>query len=238
MRAFALPAAALAFLIAGCHRSHPPALTAAPPGSGDSRPIKAVCSSLGIPYPPRSIFLRAFKAEGELELWGMSKSGPMKLIRIYPIAAESGGPGPKRREGDDQVPEGVYRVSELNPHSHFDLSLKVDYPNKADRILGAPHPGGDIFIHGNHVSAGCLAMTDPKIEEIYPIAAAAREPIPVHIFPCRMEGDGYRALRRQYPALVGFWDQLEPIYRAFEVTRRVPKVEVTNGGAYRLAESP
>lgn len=199
-------------------------------------PIRSVCTLADVPYPPRQIFIRAFKEERELELWGADKSGKMQLLRTYPIAAASGGPGPKRREGDQQVPEGVYRVDQFNPHSRFHLSLRVNYPNKADRILGdRANLGGDIYIHGNQVSIGCLAMTDPKIEEIYSLASTARPDITVHIFPCRMEGGTYAQLKRRYPALAGFWKQLQPIYAAFEAKRVVPQVRIMRNGVYRLA---
>src|SRR5579863_1055617 len=118
------------------------------------RSIRKTCAQHRIAYPPKRIFIRAFKQERELELWGGNRTGAMHLLRTYAIAAASGGPGPKRREGDMQVPEGVYRVARFNPHSRFHLSLGLDYPNASDRILGyRGHLGGDIYIHGNHVSA-------------------------------------------------------------------------------------
>ena len=159
----------------------------------------------------------------------------MDLIRTYPIAAASGGPGPKRREGDNQVPEGVYQVNRFNPNSRFHLSLGLNYPNKSDRILGDPtRPGGDIFIHGNRVSIGCMAMTDAKIEEIYKIASQAKSTITVQLFPCRMDGQAYAELKQHYPQLNGFWDQLEPIYAVFEKTHRVPQVTISKQGGYVL----
>jgi murein L,D-transpeptidase YafK len=159
----------------------------------------------------------------------------MKLIRIYPIAAASGGPGPKRREGDMQVPEGVYHVARFNPNSRFHLSLGLNYPNKADLIQGnSSRPGGDIYIHGNQVSIGCLAMTDPKIDEIYSLASSARSTIPVHLFPCRMAGATYDRLKREHPELVGFWSQIEPIYTSFEAAHRVPRVAISKIGRYSV----
>jgi murein L,D-transpeptidase YafK len=198
-------------------------------------PVREVCRREHITYPPKRIFIRVFKAERELELWGGNPVGKLSLLQTYPIAAASGGPGPKRREGDMQVPEGLYRVVRFNPHSRFHLSLGLDYPNRADRLLGdRKRLGGDIFIHGNHVSAGCMAMTDSKIEEIFALAKLAKGPIAVHIFPCRMDGATYRQLCGEHPELTAFWEQLEPIYRSFEAAREVPKVSVLRNGAYRL----
>lgn len=93
------------------------------------------------------------------------------LIASYPIVAASGGPGPKLREGDRQVPEGVYRVEGLNPNSAYHLSIKVGYPNDSDAAHAAAEgrsdPGGDIFIHGKDLSIGCLAIGDDAIEELF-----------------------------------------------------------------------
>ncbi|MEO0662686.1 MAG: L,D-transpeptidase family protein [Planctomycetota bacterium] len=93
----------------------------------------------------------------------------------YPILAASGTAGPKLREGDRQVPEGVYRVISLNPNSRFHLSLELDYPNAFDRARaseeGRTEPGSDIFIHGGAKSVGCLAIGDPAIEELFLLVA-------------------------------------------------------------------
>lgn len=200
-------------------------------------PIRTVCSESAVPFPPKSIFLRAFKGERELELWAAGPNGEMHLLRTYAVAAGSGGPGPKRREGDLQVPEGVYHVNRFNPHSRFHLSLGINYPNNADRMFADPvKPGGDIFIHGNQVSIGCLAMTDEKIDEIYSLATAARQTIPVHIFPCRMAGPAYEELKRLHPKFAPLWNQLQPIYARFEQTHRVPKVLINRKGAYMLQQ--
>ena len=97
-----------------------------------------------------------------------------KFVRFYPILAASGKPGPKRLEGDRQVPEGIYRVAELNPNSAYHLSMKLNYPNEFDREHaakdGRTNLGGDIFIHGKAASIGCLAMGDTAIEELFVMA--------------------------------------------------------------------
>jgi murein L,D-transpeptidase YafK len=91
------------------------------------------------------------------------------------VLAASGGPGPKLREGDLQVPEGVYRLTAFNPNSSYHLSLRVDYPNADDRAIakaeGRTNLGGDIYIHGKAVSIGCLALGDAGIEELYVLVA-------------------------------------------------------------------
>jgi murein L,D-transpeptidase YafK len=164
----------------------------------------------------------------------------MRLLRVYRIAAASGGPGPKRREGDLQVPEGVYEVDRFNPQSHFYLSLGLNYPNKADRIFSDhAKPGGDIFIHGNCVTVGCMPLGDDAIDELYVVALDARAggqgSIPVHVFPHRMDADWLTQAGREAPELLPFWSQLQPIYDAFEQSHRPPRVSVDpRTGTYRL----
>jgi murein L,D-transpeptidase YafK len=125
-----------------------------------------------VPYPPRRVTLLAFKEERSLEVWASSRAeGGFRFIREYPILAASGKLGPKLRQGDLQVPEGFYRILWLNPYSQYHLSMKVNYPNAFDfemaRSEKRTNLGGDIFIHGNQVSAGCLAMGDEAIEELF-----------------------------------------------------------------------
>jgi hypothetical protein len=132
--------------------------------------LRPYFESSGVPYPPEAVTLMAFKEEKRLELWGLH-GGRWTLIRDYPIRAASGVAGPKLREGDRQVPEGLYRIIGLNPNSSYHLSMKLDYPNAFDlrhaRAEGRTQPGSDIFIHGRAVSIGCLAMGDPAIEELF-----------------------------------------------------------------------
>lgn len=127
-----------------------------------------------VPFPPERVWLVALKDERRLELWAGSPAS-RTLVKEYAILAASGGPGPKRREGDLQVPEGLYRILWLNPASSYHLSMKVDYPNELDRAKARADRrtqlGGDIFIHGRNVSIGCLALGDPAIEELFVLAA-------------------------------------------------------------------
>jgi len=161
-------------------------------------------AELGVTYPPARVLFRAFKSERELELWIGDKGKKMVLFRTYAIAGSSGTLGPKRKEGDKQVPEGVYFIDRYNPASKFYLSLGLNYPNAHDKSVADPsRPGGDIFIHGDTRSIGCLAMTDEKIREIYPLALDARDggqsKVPVHIFPFRMSRQSLAAYGTDYP---------------------------------------
>jgi murein L,D-transpeptidase YafK len=181
----------------------------------------------GLDRPPAEIYLRAFKKEQVLELWGGARGRPLALLKSYPFCAASGELGPKRKEGDLQVPEGFYEVEGFNPWSDFHLSLKVSYPNASDRVLSdKAKPGGLIYLHGGCASVGCIAITDPAIEEVYLLAeAAAVRPIHFDIFPSRAcdESD--------------FSRQLLPGYAAFEKSRRPPKVKIDRKtGAYAVLE--
>jgi hypothetical protein len=128
-------------------------------------------------WPPKRLDFLAFKLEKRLEVYVPGKQAKPVFLKSYPVLAASGSLGPKLREGDMQVPEGIYRVEYLNPNSRFHLSMKLDYPNADDRnqarAEGRTRLGGDIMIHGNHVSIGCLAVGDPAAEELFVLAALA-----------------------------------------------------------------
>ena len=125
----------------------------------------------GINYPPSKLAMLAFKDSKELELWASNANGSYSFIKTYPIKAASGLLGPKLREGDRQVPEGIYEISGLNPNSSYHLSMKINYPNSFDLLHaeaeGRNEPGTNIFIHGKAVSIGCLAMGDDAIEQLF-----------------------------------------------------------------------
>ena len=200
---------------------------------------KALFQARGVPYPPGQILLRAFKRERELELWALKGAG-FVLVKTYPICASSGGPGPKRHEGDEQVPEGFYVISGFNPRSQFHLSLKVSYPNASDRILGEKPLGGDVFVHGNCVTIGCMPITDPLIEELYVIAVASKDfrgaEIPLQSFPARMTSAATSALAAAYPAQAAFFQNLQEGYDWFEREHVPPKVSVDGKGRYHFAK--
>ena len=142
-----------------------------------------------------SLKILVFKREGVVEVsapgWGAA--------RRYAMTAGSGGPGPKLREGDGQIPEGFYRVESLNPNSLYHLSLRLDYPNGFDRARaredGRERLGGDIMIHGSNRSVGCVAIGDEGIEEVFCCAAKAGvENVSVAIAPYDMREGRRREL--------------------------------------------
>lgn len=199
----------------------------------------------GATWPPAGVFFRAFKHEKVLELWALPRQGePWVKVKDYPVCAASGVLGPKRQQGDLQVPEGFYHIDRFNPWSRFHLSLGINYPNPVDLARtgkGVP-PGGDIFIHGGCATIGCLPVRDEPMEELYLAAVAARDKgqqrIPVHVFPCRMDRTACRVglarIALAQPGLAAFWDQLRAGYAAFEDSNRLPLVVAGNDGGYRV----
>ena len=134
-------------------------------------------NAAGIAYPPPRLTLIGLKREGVIEVYASSDDGLPRFVCSYRILAASGGLGPKLRLADRQVPEGIYRLRELNPNSRFHLSLWVDYPNAFDRDRaaadGRKELGGQIMIHGGRVSKGCLAVGDTAAEDLFVLAALA-----------------------------------------------------------------
>ena len=206
-----------------------------------SAAIARLFSDAKIKYPPQQVFLRAFKAEDDLELWVQPTRGKkFVLLKTYKVCSKSGDIGPKRRRGDMQVPEGFYHINRFNPVSNFHLSLGVNYPNASDKILGhKANLGGDIFIHGDCVTIGCLPITDENIKELYLIALdtykTRKRPVPVHIFPMRLTGENWPKLVEkagQKPELLEFWQNLREGYDFFETNRKPPRVTVSKKGKY------
>lgn len=129
-----------------------------------------------VAYPPARTTFLVLKAEQRLEVYA-GTSNRLQFIRAYPILAASGDLGPKLREGDNQVPEGIYEIESLNPNSAYHVSLRLNYPNAFDRAQaakdGRTRLGGDIMIHGNSVSVGCIALGDEAAEDLFTLAADA-----------------------------------------------------------------
>jgi murein L,D-transpeptidase YafK len=128
-----------------------------------------------VSYPPRALVFIGLKEEKVLQVYAKSGTNGFNFIRSYPVLAASGVAGPKLREGDKQVPEGIYPIEWLNPNSSYHLSMRVGYPNAFDRAQAAKESrtklGGDIMIHGKARSVGCLAMGDEAAEELFVLAA-------------------------------------------------------------------
>lgn len=191
------------------------------------------------------ILFVAYKQTDELIVY--AKSSEMtryRMLESYPICGRSGEPGPKRKEGDGQVPEGFYHIDRFNPKSKFHLSLGINYPNESDRKKSnASNPGGDIFIHGSCASTGCIPVTDDKIKEIYLYAIHARnngqEEIPVYIFPFRMtdaEMENQKLNEGSDPELFAFWSNLKVGHDLFAAQSKALNISFTETGEYQFNE--
>lgn len=142
----------------------------------------------GVKYPPHELVLVGLKKEMLLQVYA-SDGGRPRFIRSYHILASSGKTGPKLREGDRQIPEGIYRITFLNPNSSYHLSMRLDYPNHFDQAMareeGRENLGGDIMIHGKDMSIGCVAVGDEAAEDLFVLAAdTGMDKIKVILCPC------------------------------------------------------
>ncbi len=194
----------------------------------------------GVPHP-RALLLRVFKDERVLELWAAAvPGGPFVHVGDHAVCASSGGPGPKARTGDGQVPEGLYRVTTLNPWSRFHLSLRVDYPNAADRARNPGVPvsalGGEIFIHGNCVTIGCVPIGDEAIEEVYLVALEVRGrggEVSALILPARPGSTRWTELVKEAAASNGgLWRSLSGLSEHLDASHRLPQVRAASDGTY------
>jgi murein L,D-transpeptidase YafK len=174
------------------------------------------------------ILVRIFKQESELEVWKEDKNGKFALLKAYPICRWSGELGPKIKQGDRQAPEGFYTITPglMNPNSSYYLAINTGFPNAYDRANG--RTGAFLMIHGDCSSAGCYAMTDEQISEIYALARESffggQKSFQIQAYPFRMTPLNM-AKHRNSPHMA-FWKMLKQGYDHFEVTRREPKVDV------------
>lgn len=206
--------------------------------------IKMKCRSLEIPEETfGNIVIRVFKMEAVMEVWVQRPDGKYVKFKQFDIYALSGLLGPKRQQGDMQVPEGFYTINEFNPQSNYYLSLGINYPNESDMKMSiAAKKGGDIFIHGAQCSTGCLAMSNYYIEDIYMCAVKAisngQQKIPVQIFPFRMtpENMSYYLSFEPYKQYQEFWDNLAEGYKFFERNKRLPEVVTDKFGRYQFID--
>lgn len=184
-----------------------------------------------------SLYIRAFKQEKQLEVW-IWANARWNRYDTYKICKVPGELGPKRREGDLQVPEGAYTLDKFNPKSSFHLSLRVNYPNASDAILSdKKHPGGEIYMHGGCASTGCLPILDENIEVVYLLALAAKqagqEEAPIHIFPFRMTDENMARAGNGVHRF--FWANLQGVYESFNPKKALPKITVDKKGRYFIA---
>ena len=200
--------------------------------------VDGLLSGIGIKKDELRLYLRAYKTEKKLEVWAKNRrDGQFKLLKVYTVCKTSGKIGPKRKRGDLQVPEGFYHIDRFNPVSKFHLSLGINYPNRSDKILGNKKDlGGDIFIHGDCVTIGCLPITDEMIEEIYLMSVEAKnsgqETIPVTIFPAKPDSAEFTELLSRYPETENhhLWKSLQKAYDYFNDNKKLPEITFLKDG--------
>lgn len=204
--------------------------------------IKKQFEEKNLAWPPQSLYIRSFKYDRLLEVWVKgNNNNPYTLFKTYKVCMQSGTTGPKRIQGDNQIPEGFYYINEFNPNSKFHLALGLNYPNASDRILSdSLHPGGAIYIHGKCVSTGCIAISDLPIEEVYIMASRAKtngqDFIPVHVFPVKY--DVQKSIDYLTESITGnqiihkFILSLKAAFDYFEEKKQLPVILVNKKGDY------
>jgi len=198
----------------------------------------------GLHWPAKYVYIRSFKYDAQVEVWVKNEAKePYKFFKSYRICMQSGGFGPKRLQGDFQVPEGFYYINEFNPNSNYHLALGLNYPNTSDKILSdSMRPGGDIYIHGNCVSVGCIPVNDQQIEELYMISTYAKangeDFIPVHVFPykytSRKAAEYFRSITKNNESIQKFANQLKAVFDRFEQSKQLPVVLINKKGEYLI----
>ena len=180
--------------------------------------------------PSSPVLIRTYKKEAELEVWKMNSQGQYARLKTYPMCRWSGQLGPKKREGDMQVPEGFYTIApgQMNPNSHYYLAFNVGYPNAYDRALG--RDGGSVMVHGVCSSAGCFSMTDEQVADIYAVARDAfrggQREIQLQSYPFHMTAENMAKYRLD--PNIAFWKEIKKGSDYFEVTKVEPPIVVCN----------
>ena len=181
----------------------------------------------GVAYPPKEIALLAFKQEQHLQLWAKNKKATWRHIHTYPLTASSGHLGPKLKERDLQIPEGIYHLTSFNPFSKMHLSMKINYPNAFDRKQarkeGRQNLGGNIFLHGKAESVGCLAIGNHAIDQLFMLSRrVGLSKIQLIIAPNDLRRDKPATTVQNKPKwLPELYDQLEQALDDFPLREQV-----------------
>lgn len=198
------------------------------PGTPDLSSLQERLSKKGL-VEGAPVFIRAFKAESQIELW-MRKGKSFVHFATYPICHWDGEIGPKLAEGDRQTPEGFYTVSarQFKPSARWRKRFNLGYPNAYDRAH--KRTGSNILVHGGCSSVGCFAMTDEVVDEIHRLSKSAlktgQKRFQFHIYPFRMTAANISKAAK--PEWKPFWTNLKRVNDVFEQTRRPPKISVCN----------
>jgi len=193
----------------------------------------------GVDSANYKVLIRIFKEEKLMEVWLKSKNAD-KYVHYgnYDICRSSGDIGPKRKEGDMQVPEGFYKVNFFNAFSDYYLGMQINYPNQSDLMLGKRPYGGQIMIHGNCVTIGCIPITDDKIKEVYLLclfSKGAGNEVAVDGYPFKLDSKKLEEAKKNYDkTLIDFWKNLKIVYDYFEQKHLLPVISVDKNGLYKI----
>lgn len=204
--------------------------------------LEKLLESKKLGFSTLEIYIQAFKNEQLLEVWAKNKTEKtFQLLTTYHICQSSGTLGPKRKEGDLQVPEGFYQINHFNPLSNFHLSLGINYPNKSDKVFADKNrPGGAIYVHGSCVTIGCLPITDDKIKELYILALEARnngqKTIQITIYPSKMINKNFSMLKSATidNNTLNLWEDLKTDFQRFETSKTAPIVQFLPNGRHLI----
>ena len=204
--------------------------------------LKKQFEKANLQWPPKQVYLRSFKYDSQLEVWVRNNSKEVfKLFKTYKVCALSGAMGPKRIEGDYQVPEGFYCINEFRPNSTYHLALGINYPNASDLLLSdSLKPGNEIYIHGNCITVGCIPLQNDPIEELYLLTTQAKNSgedfIPIHIFPIKFNNtksaEYLSKVSKEDTDYQLFVKQLQEVYDYFELHKKLPIISVNKKGQY------
>lgn len=196
--------------------------------------VKKMLNEKGIAAENLKLVIMAFKEERLVEVWG-SNGSRYQMLTSYKFCSSSGTLGPKRKQGDLQIPEGLYKIDRFNPASNFYLSLGINYPNSSDRKRANGNPGGDIFIHGDCVTIGCIPITDDKIKELYTLGVLAKDAgneIDVYFYPFKMTEENMK--RHTNNKHYSFWKELQLFYLHFKEKKTLADYRIDVNGKYIL----
>lgn len=174
--------------------------------------LRPAFSAAGLPYPPKEVTYLAFKDARRIEVYARADSNsPWTYVKDYAVLGLSGRLGPKLREGDNQVPEGVYRAEYLNPNGRFHVSIRLSYPNEYDRrqanIDGRTKLGGDIMVHGTSSSTGCLAVGNQAAEDLFVLASlVSKERVRIVVSPTDFRTQGMPPSEGHPAWVTSLWD--------------------------------
>lgn len=208
--------------------------------------LKTHLQNRGIQMDSIELYLRAFKASEELQIWVKNcTDSTFQYLKSYKFCTSSGTLGPKRKKGDKQIPEGFYYIKDFDAESPYYLSLFTNYPNPADATLGDPEdPGSDIQIHGDCISTGCIAITNHFIKELYVLCHKAKQNgqdyIEIHIFPfdfLAMDLDSYIEQHPESKSFYDLWITMEKAVCNFEENKTLPDYRIERSGNYVIIES-